>query len=209
MDQSYFKLLSNTLEDKERKPDNLSRGSFNQGYYQRFFLEKGKLGKGFGGSVFLCQHILDNVPLGDYAVKKVPVGDNHDWLMRMLNEVNILEKLKHPNVVDYKHAWLEIHQPTLFGPQIPCLFILMELADQGNLEDFILNQQSMKKESRNLIQRSRINLFQAEEISSFHDIAFLFRDVVYGLDHLHKQGIIHRDLKPANLLLSKSDNSKR
>lgn len=35
----------------------LSDSSFNQGYYDRFFVEERKLGRGLRGSVFLCQHV--------------------------------------------------------------------------------------------------------------------------------------------------------
>lgn len=28
----------------------------------------------------------------------------------MLREVALLEKLKHPNIIEYKHAWVEEHQ---------------------------------------------------------------------------------------------------
>lgn len=41
--------------DDERNQNGhfLSKSCFNQGYYQRFFIEKEKLGKGFRGSVYL------------------------------------------------------------------------------------------------------------------------------------------------------------
>ncbi|KAJ3125461.1 putative serine/threonine-protein kinase iks1 [Nowakowskiella sp. JEL0407] len=118
-------------------PPQLSSKAFNQGYYDRFFIESRKLGRGYRGSVFLCQHILDQVVLGEYAIKKVVVGNDHSWLVRMLREVKLLERLRHVNIIEYKHAWLEYHQMTLFGPEVPCLFILMERANGGNLEEFI------------------------------------------------------------------------
>jgi serine/threonine protein kinase len=96
-----------------------------------------KLGRGYRGSVFLCQHILDGIHLGEYAIKKVAVGDNHDWLVQMLREVHLLERLHHPNIVAYKHAWLENHQLHKFSPEVTCLFILMECANGGNLEEYI------------------------------------------------------------------------
>lgn len=34
---------------------NLNENAFNQGYYSKFFVELKKLGKGFRGSVFLCE----------------------------------------------------------------------------------------------------------------------------------------------------------
>ncbi|KAF9151772.1 putative serine/threonine-protein kinase iks1 [Linnemannia schmuckeri] len=118
-------------------PAHLSHDALNQGYYERFFVEQMKLGRGYRGSVFLCQHILDGIHLGEYAIKKVAVGDNHDWLVQMLREVHLLERLHHPNIVSYKHAWLENHQLHKFGPEVTCLFILMECANGGNLEEYI------------------------------------------------------------------------
>ncbi len=56
-------------------------------YFFRFFTEIRKLGSGSFGSVFLCEHTMDSVSLGQFAVKKVPVGDNRDWLRRMIKEV--------------------------------------------------------------------------------------------------------------------------
>ncbi|KAJ1659451.1 putative serine/threonine-protein kinase iks1 [Dispira simplex] len=115
----------------------LSPNIFNQGYYHRFFVEEQKLGKGLRGSVYLCQHVLDNIPLGLYAIKKVAVGDNKDWLERMLREVKLMETLHHPNIIDYKHSWIELEQLTRFGPKVPCLFILMDCANGGNLEQYV------------------------------------------------------------------------
>jgi serine/threonine protein kinase len=161
----------------------LSTNSFNQGYYERFFVQQAQLGRGFRGSVYTCQHVLDNVSLATYAVKKVPVGDNHPWLVKMLKEVKLLEKLKHENIIEYKHSWLENHQATTFGPSIPCLFILMERANGGNLEEYLLS--------------TKLSTAQ---------IWSLFMDIVNGLNYLHKHGIIHRDLKPSNLLLQFSES---
>lgn len=156
---------------------NLSESSFNQGYYARFFKELERLGRGAGGSVFHCQHMLDGIELGAYAVKKVPIGDDHEWLNRMLKEVHILENLRHSNIIEYKHAWLEYHQPTKFGPTVPCLFILMQLANSGNLEDFMACN------------------------SDLNIICSLFLQICRGLAHLHHCGILHRDLKPSNILI--------
>lgn len=65
------------------------------GYYQRFFQENQKIGSGGFGSVFHCTHMLDSVQLGTYAVKKIPVGDNRPWLLRVLRWVQLAASL-HP-----------------------------------------------------------------------------------------------------------------
>ncbi|CAG8441908.1 14708_t:CDS:10 [Funneliformis mosseae] len=197
----------------------LSHDSFNQGYYERFFIEEKKLGRGFRGSVYLCKHVLDNVQLGVYAVKKVAVGDDHAWLVRMLREVHLLEKLHHPNIVDYKHAWLENHQLTNFGPQVPCLFILMEFANGRNLEEYIEHSSTFsmqqdpeeaKFSTKERILRARRMRHAPEQSSTrvpskrslnLQEIWLFFIDICEGLAHLHRHGIVHRDLKPPNLLL--------
>jgi serine/threonine protein kinase len=141
MDSNYFRLLdasskahahrqrvaleAESPSDKKRRPEstdtplasheNLPEAAFNYGYYARFFREIKKLGRGYRGSVFLCQHVLDQVALGDYAVKKIAVGDNKQWLVRMLAEVRILENVRHFNIIEYKHCWLEDHRLTQFG----------------------------------------------------------------------------------------------
>lgn len=167
----------------------LPSGIFNQGYYRRFFRESRRLGRGAKGQVFLAQHVLENEMLGEYAVKKISVGDNTSWLQRMLREVHIMEGLRHSNVVTYKHSWLEVYQLSPFAPAVPCLFILMEYADRGNLEDWIHTSVSLEEKS---------NYVPA--------VASLFLGICKGVEHLHRLGIIHRDLKPQNILITSKDS---
>jgi serine/threonine protein kinase len=78
-----------------------------------------------------------------YAIKKVPVGDDHPRLELVLQEVKALERLHHPNIIAYKHTWLERTQPADFGPSnVPTLFILTEYANSGNLHDFIFHNKN-------------------------------------------------------------------
>jgi serine/threonine protein kinase len=86
-----------------------------QGYYDKFFIQETRLGRGARGSVYYVKHILNNIPLGHFAIKIIPVGKSQDWLVRMLKEVELLEKLHHGNIVDYKHAWIETRRLTRFG----------------------------------------------------------------------------------------------
>lgn len=181
--------------------------------------------------------MLDGVKLGKYAIKKVAIGNNHPWLVRMLREVHLLERLRHPNIVSYKHSWLEYNRLTAFGPEVPCLFILMECANGGNLEEYFESPVKSKEEKREASARSRRmsskelkrerikkqlreqeNFEKEQDISApasavekrlltMTEIWSLFLDIVQGLAHLHQQNIVHRDLKPPNLLLQYDDRN--
>lgn len=178
----------------EKEDDGLVSSLLNDGYYHRFFIEKRKLGKGQRGSVFLCKHSLGGIDLGYYAVKKIPIGDSKIWLKRMLDEVKLMVKLRHNNIVQYRHAWLEQGSLSRFSPKVPCLYILMELANGGSLEDYILQKSSSSTNNKIIGLNPVRNL-------SIYEIWQLFLDVIEGLNHLHENGILHRDLKPQNLLL--------
>jgi serine/threonine protein kinase len=162
-------------------------------------------GSGAFGSVFLCHHVLDDIFLGTFAVKIVPVGytcapallrshvllalsymvsrfpfhiscsDNRAWLVRTLREVRALQRLHHPHIVQYQHAWLEYHKSGDFGPVVPSLFILMEFANGGNLADLIAER--IKAGSC---------LDEEEELWPF------LIDIALGIRHLHRAGVIHR-----------------
>ncbi|CAE7650709.1 iksA [Symbiodinium pilosum] len=172
----------------------LPAGLLNTGYYARFFQETKLLGSGSFGAVYLCRHVLDDMMLGDYAVKKVPVGDNKVWLRDMVREVKTFERLHHPNIVEYKHSWLELSRRSEFCPFVPFLFILMQYCNGGSLAEQIWhdgNSQTPKDQ------------MPTEQIWHF------LLDILLGLQHLHRQGILHRDLKPTNILLSWPDAAGR
>lgn len=50
------------------------------------------------------QHVLDGNPLGYFAVKKIAVGESHSYLYKILKEVRLLEKLRHPNIITYQYV---------------------------------------------------------------------------------------------------------
>ncbi|KAK7194568.1 protein kinase [Novymonas esmeraldas] len=156
--------------------------SFNNGYYSHYFTEVRQLGRGTFGGVYLCRHILCGIHLGEFAVKKIPVGDKAAYLQSVLREVRILEEVRrHPNVVEYKHSWVEEAQLADFGPPVRCLFVLMEYASAGSLDAYL-------------------DRFGAR--LSTLAVWYFFLSAVAGTAHLHEKRILHRDLKPQNLLLA-------
>ncbi|KXS18511.1 kinase-like protein [Gonapodya prolifera JEL478] len=212
-------------ESPHAKPNGtpgLSPHLFNTGYYHRFFVQLRKLGRGRGGSVHLCDHVLDGEVLGRYAIKLCAVGESHRWLVSVLKEVKMLERLRHPNIIEYKHAWLEQYQLTPFGPPIPVLFILMELANASNLEDYVQMESSDTPRPPRPRRPSRLIASPASDprpafwyggvgidpstgrrvrYLTERQIWHLLLDACSGLAHLHACGVVHRDVKPPNLLL--------
>mmetsp|Transcript_10688 Transcript_10688/g.28079 ORF Transcript_10688/g.28079 Transcript_10688/m.28079 type:complete len:529 (+) Transcript_10688:271-1857(+) len=199
----YFNILRDSVSRRERESAEdygdsagaaLPMDSMNTGYYKKFFVQKNKLGRGGFGAVYRADHILDGVFLATYAVKKIPVGDSHAWLERKLREVKVLEKVHHPNVVDYKHSWLEMHSESEFAPEVPFLFILMEFANRGSLAAALgAGPEGGDGERRYL---------------SDGEVVGLLRGICCGLGHLHEEGIIHCDLKPENILLSQTRRAR-
>lgn len=169
------------------------------GYYGSFFREIRRLGSGSYGQVFLCHHLLDDVFLGEYAVKKVPVGQDRQWLQSMLREVKIRERLHNANIVEYKHSWLEMHRTSSHLPLIPWLFVLMEFCNGGDLDAF-LTVNGYACDHSNCATRGRKTTGGVMFMKESH-IWKLFLDIANGLNHLHHSGILHRDLKPQNILL--------
>ncbi|KAG9004176.1 putative serine/threonine-protein kinase iks1 [Tulasnella sp. 427] len=201
-----------------------------QGYFTAFFREKQRLGMGANGTVLLCEHILDGNVLGEYAVKKVAVGQSHDYLVNILREVRLLEKLRHPNIITYHHAWLESSKFSTFGNPVPTLFILMQFAEGGSLDIWIagrstsstlFNDPSHHEESNEDSKSARIRAFREQqkgqrssplpgmrrEVKAVHllsgeELRSLFGDIATGLAYLHDRSILHLDLKPGNILLT-------
>jgi hypothetical protein len=89
-DVNYFSMLaesastsrehsrpSSPARDFSRAPG-INKTSFTEGYFDRFFVSEGQIGRGGKGMVFKVRHVLDGVGLGVYACKKIPVGNNHE-----------------------------------------------------------------------------------------------------------------------------------
>ncbi|KAH8725105.1 kinase-like protein [Phaeosphaeriaceae sp. PMI808] len=199
-------------------PRNISANAFSPDYFKTFFVEEKELGRGGKGVVLLVQHVLDGVQLGKFACKRVPVGDDHTWLEKVLVEVQLLQNLSHENLVSYRHVWLEDYQISNFGPSVPCAFILQQYCNGGDLHDYIvqstrttITKEQMKERLR---RRSRGQLEVPDDLHGprrmdFEEIISFFKDITSGLHHLHQNGYIHRDLKPSNCLLHNTGHKIR
>ncbi|KAH8598081.1 kinase-like domain-containing protein [Bisporella sp. PMI_857] len=197
----------------------IRKEAFSPDYFRKFFIEEKELGRGGKGVVLLVRHELDNVVLGHFACKRVPVGDDHAWLEKVLIEVQLLQGLSHPNLVSYRHVWLEDVQLNRFGPSIPCAFILQQYCNSGDLLQYIIGPgqsfSSTKEQLKERIRRRSKGQAERPDLRShfrklaFEEIYSFFKDITSGLAHLHSSNYIHRDLKPSNCLLHKDGNDFR
>ncbi|RDA83392.1 hypothetical protein CP532_4724 [Ophiocordyceps camponoti-leonardi (nom. inval.)] len=185
----------------------IRREAFTPDYFKTFFVEETVLGRGGKGVVLLVRHEIDGCQLGYFACKRVPVGDDHAWLEKVLVEVELLAKLSHPNLVSYRHVWLEDVQLNRFGPSVACAFILQQYCNSGDLHQYVVGRvprEATKEELKAQIRRRSKG--QAEPPRSlarlsFDDIYTFFKDITSGVAYLHASNYIHRDLKPSNCLL--------
>lgn len=189
----------------------ISETAFAPQYFEKFFRVDRELGRGGRGVVLLVQHVLDGVPLGKFACKRVPIGDDHTWLEKVLVEVQLLTQLSHQNLVSYRHVWLEDFQMSAFSPSVPCAFILQQYCNGGDLHNYICGPAQATTSTQQLKERIRRRSKGEAELPRsdpsepkklhFEEIYSFFRDITAGLRFLHHEGFIHRDLKPSNCLL--------
>ncbi|PHH52051.1 eIF-2-alpha kinase GCN2 [Ceratocystis fimbriata CBS 114723] len=200
---------------RQQPSSGIKREAFSPHYFRTFFVEEKVLGKGGKGVVLLVRHQIDGCTLGHFACKRVPVGNDHAWLEKVLVEVELLAKLSHPNLVSYRHVWLEDVQLSMFGPSVACAFILQQYCNGGDLLNYVAGSApaAITKEDLKAQLRRRRSRSQQDAPSiprrrlPLEEIYSLFKDVTSGLVYLHANSYIHRDLKPSNCLLHHDDNS--
>ena len=189
----------------------IRREAFSPNYFSTFFVEERELGRGGKGVVLLVRHEIDGCQLGHFACKRVPVGDDHAWLEKVLVEVELLAKLSHPNLVSYRHVWLEDVKLNRFGPSVACAFILQQYCNGGDLLQYVIGdipkevtkeelKAQMRRKSKGHAERPQ-GLSPGHRRLQFEEIYSLFKDITSGLAYLHAANYIHRDLKPSNCLL--------
>jgi len=208
---SNAEFVSSAPAPRAHEGGRIRREAFSPNYFNTFFTEERELGRGGKGVVLLVKHHIDGCQLGYFACKRVPVGDDHGWLEKVLVEVELLAKLSHPNLVSYRHVWLEDMKLNRFGPSVACAFILQQYCNGGDLLHYVIGdipqeatkeelKAQMRRRSKGQAERPR-DLFATHRRMLFEEIYSLFKDITSGLAYLHAANYIHRDLKPSNCLL--------
>lgn len=135
------------------------------------------IGIGGMGYVLKVKRIEDGQ---EFALKTLSLfmpSDSDGDYRALLNEGALAQSLNHENVIKYEY----FHT----GEEYPILppYIIMELADELNLQDLI----NSKKESGIFFEQS--------------ELLKLFGMLISGMEAINSAPLIHRDIKPANLLI--------
>ena len=132
--------------------------------------ERGKKrGRGGGGTVFECK----NKEGDTYAIKIFTRIKDKTSLKRFKNEIHLLTKFEHPNVINIENSGI-----TKFKDQeVP--FYVMPLM-KGDLRGIMKKKESISPED-------------------FRNIIF---SIIDGLEYIHHHKTWHRDLKPERLILA-------
>ena len=116
-----------------------------------------------------------NKYLQDVAIKQIFVKKDE-----IINEVEIMKKVHHENVVNLFHS-----NKTESKTEIVKLSLIMEYCEGLDLSKFLEKNPKLPE-------------WQIREY---------FRQIVTGLTYLHSENIIHRDIKPQNILLANKNKT--
>ena len=137
------------------------------------------LSEGAFGKVFKVSSLINNKI---YAMKILDLKEHENDHMDkkekeeyFTNEIELLKKLNHPNIVKYYKSFKEDDS----------LYIIMEYFDNGDLSDYI-------------------KVLQYDNKNKKEEIWNIFYQCILGLNYLHSQDIVHRDIKPANIFMTKN-----
>eukprot|EP01122_Echinamoeba_exundans_P001567 TRINITY_DN11597_c0_g1_i1.p1 TRINITY_DN11597_c0_g1~~TRINITY_DN11597_c0_g1_i1.p1 ORF type:complete len:902 (-),score=157.14 TRINITY_DN11597_c0_g1_i1:580-3285(-) len=137
------------------------------------------LGRGAFGTVFLG---LDEDTGHLFALKKIQIDPTHNnasaQLDRLQNEIRLLSKIQHPNIVQYLGSSLD--------KAAQQLLIFLEYVAGGSLMSMM----------------SKFGPFKESVVRQY------CMQVMKGLELLHQRGIVHRDIKSANILVDSNGNIK-
>ena len=137
-----------------------------------------KIGEGSFGVVYLVQYIKT---LSLCVMKKIDFnGLSKEEIKESYNEVNLLKKLDHPNIIKF----IEVK------PSKKYIEIITEYADKGDL----YNQLCIQKEKK---------VHFPEKI-----IIDWLVQICQALRYIHSKHIIHRDIKPQNIFLTQKGSIK-
>jgi [calcium/calmodulin-dependent protein kinase] kinase len=206
-----YEKIGNLKDIQDIKESELTKNYDDKGnkYYNEYQLIE-LLGKGAYSKVKLvvkdnvkyAMKIIDKKELKKKKIFKQDPDGNvivTTLLRDALKEIAILKKLDHPNIIKL----IEI----LHNYKKEKIYLILEFADYGDIVDYDEENNifSINKNISKIYNEKKIEekSFNTKQYYREKDITSFCKDIVLGLDYLHKNGIIHHDIKPNNILLCK------
>ena len=119
----------------------------------------------------------------EYAYKIIDVsGSDEGFMKNTLNDINILKKLNHPNIITFRDAY--------FSKDKKYLYVFTEYANNGDLQ---VQLDEHKKNGE---------YFKEETLLDW------FMQICFALQYIHQRDILHRNIKPSNIFLMQQNFAK-
>lgn len=132
-----------------------------------------ELGHGSYGCLYLGQSLVTNHYVAIKVLSKLGLDQEELDLQQL--EIDIQGSLQHPSLLGLERV---IHEKDH-------VFMVMELCDQGDLFDFVMNDQQHPDQAL---------------------VKSVFGQILDAVQHMHTLGIYHRDIKLENVLLKSEDD---
>ena len=146
---------------------------------ERYIRFKEKLGSGAYKDVYRAYDTIEGIEVAWNVVKLfgVPKAER----VRIVNEVRLLERLHHPNIISFHGSWV--------NRETERVIFVTEILSSGTLKSFVSK-----------VQLVRWKIFKRWAIQ-----------ILKGLEYLHSQDppIIHRDLKCDNIFINGTSGDLR
>lgn len=171
-----------------------------------------KIGQGGNGWVFKVFNPLDK---NYYAIKKIGISKNYSIA---LNEVRAMAKFNNKNIVRYFNSWIESKS---FDEKIDLINTHLltdktysnnelvkyssdisewEELDEANYNKFLFIQMELCKcNLKEFLSKNKLDTYIKLNIC---------KQILEGLDYIHKNNYVHRDIKPSNIFLGNDNEFK-